>query len=311
MINLKDKQRIVISAFGEGKSKKQIARETGLNIKTVRRYICRHEEDLKRINEARSESDILMIADEIVEKPKYNTRGRVKRKLTNDIIEKIEEHLRENEEKRKKGMHKQQKRKIDIFEDLQAKGVDISYATISVAINKMIGKGNEAFIKAEYGLGEVCEFDWGEVKLNIEDKLKTFQMAVFTSAKGNYRYAVVFPKQDTACFIESHSLFFEHLAGTYRTMVYDNMKVAVRKFVGISEKEPTEALLKLSIYYGFKFRFCNIRAGNEKGHVERSVDYIRHKAFSHRSEFNSIEEANEYLKDICNKIVTTQAFLTL
>jgi hypothetical protein len=85
-------------------------------------------------------------------------------------------------------------------------------------------------------------------------------------------------------------------------MVYDNMKVAVRKFVGISEKEPTEALLKLSIYYGFKFRFCNIRAGNEKGHVERSVDYIRHKAFSHRSEFNSIEEANEYLKDICNKI---------
>lgn len=54
------------------------------------------------------------------------------------------------------------------------------------------------------------------------------------------------------------------------------MKVAVKRFVGRQEKEPTEALLKLSTYYGFAFRFCN---GNEKGHVERSVEYIRRKAF--------------------------------
>ncbi|MGB9856479.1 MAG: hypothetical protein ACPLKS_08095 [Caldisericum exile] len=42
-----------------------------------------------------------------------------------------------------------------------------------------------------------------------------------------------------------------------------DMKVAVRKFVGFSEKETAEGLLKLSIYYGFKFRFCNISKGNE------------------------------------------------
>jgi hypothetical protein len=127
-------------------------------------------------------------------------------------------------------------------------------------------------------------------------------MAAFTGAKGNYRYARVFAKQDTPCFLESHALFFEHIGGAYRTLVYDNMKVAVKKFVGLTEKEPTESLLKLSIYYGFKFRFCNIRAGNEKGHVERSVEYIRRKSFAFKDNFNTIEEANEYLMGICQKL---------
>ncbi len=85
--------------------------------------------------------------------------------------------------------------------------------------------------------------------------------------------------QNTNCFLESHALFFEKIQGVYRTMVYDNMKVGVKKFIGRTEKEPTDELLKLSLYYGFNFRFCNAYSGNEKGHVERSVDYIRHKAF--------------------------------
>jgi transposase len=44
------------------------------------------------------------------------------------------------------------------------------------------------------------------------------------------------------------------------------MRVAVSKFVGKYEKEPTRALLDLSFHYGFNHRFCNARRGNEKGH---------------------------------------------
>jgi len=46
-------------------------------------------------------------------------------------------------------------------------------------------------------------------------------------------------------------------------MVYDNMKVAVKKFVGPTEEEATEALKKISIYYGFNYRFCNTYSGND------------------------------------------------
>ena len=83
------------------------------------------------------------------------------------------------------------------------------------------------------------------------------------------------------------------------------MKVAVKKFVGLHEKEPTKALTELSIYYGFNFRFCNISAGNEKGHVERSVEYVRRHAFSgpcHEA-FASLADANQYLFETLNEVL--------
>jgi hypothetical protein len=85
-------------------------------------------------------------------------------------------------------------------------------------------------------------------------------------------------------------------------VVYDNSRVAVARFVGRNEKEPTEALLKLSIYYGFKFRFCNNYRAHEKGHVERSVEYIRRRIFSKRDKFLSTREAIEYFKDELDKL---------
>lgn len=42
------------------------------------------------------------------------------------------------------------------------------------------------------------------------------------------------------------------------------MKQAVKKFVGKNEKEATEDLIKLSLYYGFKYRFCNIKVGMKR-----------------------------------------------
>jgi len=103
-------------------------------------------------------------------------------------------------------------------------------------------------------------------------------------------------------FLDAHVKFFNEIEGVYRTVVYDNMKVAVKKFVSKSEKQPTDDLLKLSLYYGFRYRFCNVCKGNEKGHVERSIEYIRRKAFSKRDTFESIEEANAYLFDELRKL---------
>ncbi len=89
----------------------------------------------------------------------------------------------------------------------------------------------------EYEYGQVCEFAWGEAKLFRGGPLRKLQMAVFTSARGNYRYARLFVKQDTAAFQHSQALFFEHIGGVYRELVSDTMKVAVKCFVGPHERE--------------------------------------------------------------------------
>jgi transposase len=304
MIGLKEKQEIIIAAFMDGKSQRQIAREIGVDRKTVRRYVNKYNEARNNLmtTVGNKSIDNKELIDDIVQAPKYDSSNRKKNKLTDEIIIRIEYYLKENERKRSIGQKKQQKKKIDIFEALENEGYDIGYTTVCNTINELLNKGAEAYIKAEYDYGDVCEFDWGEAKIYINDELKTLQMAVFTSAKGNYRYSRVFTKQDTSCFQESHALFFEHIGKVYRTLVYDNMKVAVKRFVGPTEKEPTDALLKMSLYYGFKYRFCNIRSGNEKGHVEKSVEYIRRKAFAFKDKFSSIEEANEYLERICDSL---------
>ncbi|MCJ7790012.1 MAG: hypothetical protein MUP69_07485 [Candidatus Atribacteria bacterium] len=136
----------------------------------------------------------------------------------------------------------------------------------------------------------------GEVKLTISGKNKTLQMSVFTSAKGDYRSGNLYHNQKTEAFLDTHASFFEEIGGIYKEIVYDNSRVTVARFVGRSEKEPTEALLKLSIYYGFSFRFTNTYQAHEKGHVERSVEYVRRKIFSKKDEFSSVEETKEYFR---------------
>lgn len=301
LITLNMKQQIIL-LWHQGHSKSEIAQRVGRHRDTVRKYITDYEKKKGNLRMCDNPDNIPLLIDDIVEPPKYNGSTRTNRKLTEDIIAEIEFHLDENGQKRHRGESKQQKKKIDIYEALKDKGFDIGYTTVCNEVNHLENKGAEAYIKGNHVPGYTCEFDWGEVKLEIAGQKLKLQMAVFTSAYSNYRYAVLFIHQKTECFQEAHARFFDSINGSYGQMVYDNMKVAVKKFVGPTEKEPTDALLQLSIYYGFEFRFCNTRKGNEKGHVERSVEYVRRKAFCNRNSFESIEEANLYLQTVCNRL---------
>ena len=50
----------------------------------------------------------------------------------------------------------------------------------------------EAFIRLSYKPGEVCEFDWGEIKFNIDGELMKLQLAVFTSDYSNHPYEFIY-----------------------------------------------------------------------------------------------------------------------
>lgn len=303
MINLNKKQDVILKYIRDGKSQRQISRETGICRETIRKYIKNYEDKLLNVTKNLDEVGKTNLIDDITSKPKYSSSSRSKRALTDDVIERISQFLKENEQKRLTGLSKQQKKKIDMYEALIEEGFNVSYPSVVNAVNSIERKKREAYIRQEYVPGDVVEFDFGVVKLKMNDGyIKDFQMAVFTAAYSNYRWARLFPKQNTGCFLEAHAAFFKHIRGNYRTVVYDNTRVAVAKFVGHTEKEPTEALLKLSIYYKFRFRFCNAYSGNEKGHVERSVEFVRRKAFSSEYTFNSLNDANVHLDEMLKKL---------
>lgn len=237
----------------------------------------------------------------MVDKPKYNFINRSAKVMTDEIKEKIRGFINENELKRSTGKLKMCMSAQNMYEDLIEQGFSLSYSSVAQYVQKY--KENEytfeAFVKQQYNYGDICEFDLGEVKLVINEIEVKFRMAVFTMAKSNFRFAYLYNNENTQSFVDAHIKFFEYIGGVHKCMVYDNMKVAVAKFVGRTEKEATIALKQLSVYYSFNYRFCNIRSGNEKGHVKNSVDFVRRKAFSNMVTFDNF---NDVLKRLAERL---------
>lgn len=314
MIKLDQKAEILMQYFKEGKSQRKIAKEMGISRTTIKKYIDGYELKLKEIKESSTtninnnknnnevkNNDTMKLIEEMVSMPKYDTSNRKRVKLTDEIIEKINELIDENEKNKSMGRHKQLMKKIDMHEKVIEAGFDISYTTICNYIRENFEK-KEAFIRQEYTLGETLEFDWGEVKLTIAGKPVILQMGLLTTACSSHHFSRLYHNQKMENFLDIHVQAFNSMGGIHREVVYDNLKQAVRKFVGRNEKEATEDLIKISLYYGFKYRFCNVASGNEKGHVERGVEFVRRKAFSSKTNFNSLEEVNEHLHKVLLKL---------
>ena len=301
------KQEIILKKYREGKSQREISRELNISRTTVKKYLESYEMYKKR------EQDKGGVLINYLNQPlKYDSSKREKRRLTREVQEIIDSLLEENRQKAKEGIRKQILKKRDILEILWERGYEIGYTTVCNYIREreQMSGVKEAYIRQEPQKGDSCEFDWGEVKLMIGGKRTKVYMSVFTSAYSNYRYAGLYQREDSLSFMESHVSFIAHVRGVYREMVYDNMRVAVSRFVGKKEKEPTRALLQLRGHYQFTHRFCNAYRGNEKGHVERSVEYVRRKVFGMRIEFETLEDARSYLKERLEKINGTIQQLT-
>ena len=293
------KQEIIIRSHREGKSQRCISRELCLSRKTVKKYIEEYESCL-----ARGVSPDVAQSIYLTSVPTYDSSTRSKLKLTMEVQKALDSLIELNRQKKAQGLYKQLLKKKDMLEELHRRDIEIGYTTVCNYVRSQTtgSQPKEAFVRQCYAPGIVLEFDWGEIKLYLDDRQVRLQLAVFTSAYSNYRYAFIYNRQDTLSFMESHVRFFETVGGVFHQMVYDNMRVAVSRFVGTHEKEPTDALLQLRGHYGFTHRFCNAYRGNEKGHVERSVEYVRRKAFGLKDHFSDLCEAEEWLSKTLDKL---------
>lgn len=292
----------IISLWRQGKSLRAIAKELKLNRATVTKFVREYESTHQAENPSSALEDVL------VTKPAYNqVRVRPARVLTEEITNEIDKWLVENDRRRSKGMRKQCLNAKDIHRELLEKDLLVSYSSVCKYITRIKEEAKnprrtkEVFIRQEYAPGSECEYDWGDVKLEIAGNQVTLKMAVFTLAHSNGRYAYLFSHENTLALMEAHRNFFKEVNGVPETMVYDNMRVAVA-FDGEGHKEPTLAMRRLTNFYHFGYRFCNARSGWEKGHVERSVEIVRGRAFKPRISFGSIHEAQEWLSKICRQM---------
>lgn len=294
----------------KGQSKRQIAEELHISRHTVDKIVWEYE---RVCLDADGVCDMKAFAALIGSEPKFHTPVRQCPVVTDEIKGLIRKCLEENRVRRATGMRKLQWTCRGIHSMLLEKGFTLSYPSvcnhvsrISATMGAKTVRDTDLYIRREHDPGRECEFDWGEIPLVIGGRRRNVQMAVFTLLHSNRRSAWLFLRQDTLSLMEAHRNFFMEIQGVPQTMVYDNMRVAVTIRTGRkgrpAVKYPTRAMRQLALYYRFCERFCNARAGWEKGSVERSVEIVRRAAFVSRQSFGTLDDAQGWLDRMLEKI---------
>lgn len=296
------KKTDVINLKLRGESTRAVARIIGCDRETVAKYWKEYQE-LERAMSLRG-SDVHELQEAICAKPKYKARKEAKKKYTPEVEELLRTIVESEKQKARilGANHKQALTNAQIYEKVRGAGHEISASTINIALAKIRNRLKEAHIRQEYEYGQRLEYDFGEVRLDCGSGIKTYHMAVFCAVSSKYRWLYLYTNQKKEVFQDSHVRFFEKMGGCWWEVVYDNMKNVVKKFIGKNEKELNPDLIKMSLYYGFKINVTNCFRGNEKGSVEKSVDYVRNQIFADTYRFSSLEAAQEYAESVLNKL---------
>jgi len=94
---------------------------------------------------------------------------------------------------------------------------------------------------------------------------------------------------------------FAFFGGVPRRIAYDNTKTAVAKIVGRRGRVVTRAFARRMSHYLFASHFCLVRRPNEKGHVERLVEYARSNFLVPVPRAAGLDELNERLAELCRR----------
>jgi hypothetical protein len=103
-------------------------------------------------------------------------------------------------------------------------------------------------------------------------------------------YLEFFFDQTMENFLRGHVHAFQAWAGSPRVILHDNLRSAVLERRG-NQIHFHPRLLELCAHYHCIARPCQVRAGNQKGRVERAIRYVRESFWAGR-DFTTLEQCN-------------------
>ncbi len=153
-------------------------------------------------------------------------------------------------------------------------------------------KSAEAFLRLKTLPGEEGQVDWADFgKVTVGKAQRRLSAFVLTLSHSRMIYLHFFYSQGMREFLQGFVEAFEFFGGVPRKILLDNLKAGVTDRVG-SFINYNEQFLSISKHYCFEPIAVGVRKGNEKGRVERSIQYVRSNFFSGR-DFENIEKLNE------------------
>ena len=184
-----------------------------------------------------------------------------------------------------------QLRATRIFQMVRDRGYTGSIVQLRRVVARLRPVQREAFLRLCVFPGEQAQADWahfGEVRVGrARRRLSCF---LITLSHSRALYLEFFFDQTMENFLRGHVHAFQAWSGTPRITLYDNLKSVVLERRGDAILF-NPRLLELCGHYHFLARPCQVRAGNQKGRVERAVRYVLESFWAGRP-FSTLEECN-------------------
>jgi transposase len=148
------------------------------------------------------------------------------------------------------------------------------YTVVKDAVRELKAGRQEVFLPLTHPPGE-AQVDFGFAQVVLDGVATEVALFVLSLPYADAVYCQAFPRECTEVFLEGHARAFAFFGGVPRRIAYDNTKTAVARITGSRKRQVTREFQRLQSHYLFAPHFCLVRRPNEKGHVERLLDYAR------------------------------------
>lgn len=185
-----------------------------------------------------------------------------------------------------------------LYQMLRSRGYSGSIVQLRryVAVVRPTRRLHEAFLRLRTLPGEQAQVDWGHFgKIEIGCSKRALSCFVMVLAHSRAMYARFTLDQQLESFLRCHRDAFVTLGGVPREILYDNLKSVVLERHGEHIRFHPQ-ILDLAGHYHFAPKPCAAYRPNEKGKVERTINYLRYSFFEARR-FSSIEDLNRQLSE--------------
>jgi transposase/ubiquitin len=273
MITVEKKEEVRRAFYREGKSVRQIQRETGLHRQTIRKAL--------------EEGEI----------PRYDLQQSRPSPVLDPIKPVIDQWLKEDESRPPKQRHTAKR----MYERLTT---EYGFEGAESTVRRYVGQRrkqlrSQVFLPLDYEPGKVAQVDFGEAQVIIATKQVTAHLFCLRLGYSKQPFVTALPNQAQEAFFEGHVRAFDFLSGAPQEIWYDNLRAAVKTILQGRNREEQAAFIALRSHYLFDSQFCTPYQAHQKGLVEGLVGYARRNWLVPIPEFASWDGLNVYLADQC------------
>jgi len=178
-----------------------------------------------------------------------------------------------------------------LYQMIRDRGYRGSVVQLRRTVARLRPQSREPFLQLHSFPGEQAQVDWASFGHVMVGRAKrALSCFVMTLSYSRALYLEFFFDQTMENFLRGHVHAFAYWSGQPRVILYDNLKSAVLERRG-NQIQFHPRLIELSAHYHFAPRPCQVRAGNQKGRVERVIRYVRDSFWAGRT-FTTLAECN-------------------